>query len=1044
MATGTAVRAPVRERRPGGRKPLLRRERPLSLLHQSIGNGLTVIQAPAGCGKTALAMQFADELDFSVAWVALDSACASPEVFAERLARVLAGPAFPAPVTAARLSDLFSYVGNALQERVDASEQPLLIVLDNVQELGAEADASAMLEWLVVALPEDAELLLCSREPFQAPTVNRRLVAGEAVLVGKEALAFTLDEIRALVELREATASPEQVLEASAGWAMGVLALLGGSARAASGLGDAWRNYLTQELWGPLPADLRELLQPLGLCETVSSDLAIELLGADGWGRARRWLGENDFLVESLDEAGVRLNPLLREFLRREFSTTEPAKFRAAATTAIKHASEAGALADAIELVRAFDDAEAAAAIIDQHGAMLLQEGKFRLLERAFAGVPRAMLMARPKLRALRVRLLAHLGQHEEAEKEADALTADLGTPHGARVIALVGKARAYRMQLRIPEMRATLDEAHRLGIDDPAIRAEVAYAEADIELSGMSNYPRAEELLREAIMCASSQRMQSLELLARSTLGQLMAMRGDGPAAVLTLEKAAEGWAAHRGTANLGWVLNNLGMAYLSVGGFEEAIPVLERSITEGRVCRNERNEAYATASLAEAKAALGHYEDARKDWERAIAICSEAVNDATLAGLSIAGLAGTLLGLGELERADYFVRQALLIAEDSGSPYELGTVYTQQASIASANGRHTDAIAAARDAIALFKKAGASEVLLAANYRLALCLFKADRRREAEPVLRKVAALITEPWRAAHLRPLVTEHPMFAQWAASQGILPPAFKELVGRGTFRPEDEAEAVSTLPAVEVESLGTLSVRVAGHEVDTQAWESRTALELFFVFLAHRGGIRKEEAVELLYPELPREKCNSTFHSNVYRVRRALYPESIVKTNGAYRLNPDGRWDWDVERFESQLAEAQKLPAGSSERAELCKAALELYRGPFAGPFLSEWAEGLRRETEERSQHALALLAGHHASKGNFEAAADCLERLLRVDQYNEDAAFELAACRARAGQRVVALETIDTFKRRHIEELGEPLPARFERLRQTIAAGLAV
>ena len=101
MATGTAVRAPVRERRPGSRKPLLRRGRPLSLLHQSIGNGLTVIQAPAGCGKTALAMQFADELDFSVAWVALDSACASPEVFAERLARVLAGPAFPAPVTAA-------------------------------------------------------------------------------------------------------------------------------------------------------------------------------------------------------------------------------------------------------------------------------------------------------------------------------------------------------------------------------------------------------------------------------------------------------------------------------------------------------------------------------------------------------------------------------------------------------------------------------------------------------------------------------------------------------------------------------------------------------------------------------------------------------------------------------------------------------------------------------------------------------------------------------------------------------------------------------
>ncbi|MCC6388150.1 MAG: tetratricopeptide repeat protein [Dehalococcoidia bacterium] len=1020
----------------------MRRERPLAQLHAAIGNGLTVIQAPAGSGKTALAMQFADELDFSLAWLALDAGCASPEVFAERLARVLAGPAFPPPVTAARLSDLFSYLGNALQERIEASEQPLLVVLDNVQEMGPEGDATAMLEWLVRAMPEDAELLLCSRDPFQAPTVNRRLVSGEAAHLGKEALAFTLDEVRGLIELRGSQADADTVLEASSGWAMGVLALLAGSARAASGLGDAWRSYLTQELWGPLAPDLRALLMPLGLRETVSRELAVELLGAEGWTRARRWLNDNDFLVEALDENGVRLNPLLREFLRREFATGDPAGFHARAAVAIRHAEEAGALADAVELVHAFEDGDGAARIIETHGAQLLQEGRFRLLERAFTGVPRAMVVARPRLRALRVRLLAHLGQHDEAVKEADEVIADLGTPHGARVIALVGKARSFRMQLRIPEMRATLDEAHRIGIDDPAIRAEVAYAEADIELSGMSNYPRAEELLREAIMCASSQRMESLELLARSTLGQLMAMRGDGPAAVLTLQKAADGWAAHRGTANLGWVLNNLGMAYLSVGEYEQAIPVLERAITEGQRCRNERNEAYATASLAEAEASLGRFEDARTHWERSIAICSEAVNDATLAGLSIAGLAGTLLGLGELERADYFVRQALLVAEDMGSPYELATVYAQQAAIASANGKHGEAITAARDAIALFKKAGASEVLLAANYRLALCFFRADRRRDAEPALKKVAALITEPWRAAHLRPLVTEHPMFAQWAASQGVLPPAFKDLVGRVTFRAGDDAEATAPgLPAVEVESLGTLRVRVDGHEVDTQAWESRTALELFFVFLAHKGGMRKEEAVELLYPELPRDKCNSTFHSNVYRVRRALYPESIVKTNGAYRLNPDGRWDWDVEQFEGQLAKAMDLPAGSNERAELFKAALELYRGPFAGPFLSEWSESLRRDTEERSHHALALLAGHHAAKANYEAAAECLERLLRMDRLNEDAAFELAACRARAGQRTIALETIDAFARLHQQELGEPAPARFERLRQTIAAG---
>ena len=45
--------------------------------------------------------------------------------------------------------------------------------------------------------------------------------------------------------------------------------------------------------------------------------------------------------------------------------------------------------------------------------------------------------------------------------------------------------------------------------------------------------------------------------------------------------------------------------------------------------------------------------------------------------------------------------MNEALIVAEDMGSPYELATVYVQLAAIASANGKHGDAITAARDAI-------------------------------------------------------------------------------------------------------------------------------------------------------------------------------------------------------------------------------------------------------------------------------------------------------------------------------------------------------
>ena len=67
-------------------------------------------------------------------------------------------------------------------------------------------------------------------------------------------------------------------------------------------------------------------------------------------------------------------------------------------------------------------------------------------------------------------------------------------------------------------------------------------------------------------------------------------------------------------------------------------------------------------------------------------------------------------------------------------------------------------------------------------------------------------------------------------------------------------------------------------------------------------VAKPDGLRKEEAVEQLYPDLEPEKCNSAFHSNLYRVRKALYQESVVKRDGAYVLNPEGEFEWDVAEF----------------------------------------------------------------------------------------------------------------------------------------------
>jgi len=215
----------------------------------------------------------------------------------------------------------------------------------------------------------------------------------------------------------------------------------------------------------------------------------------------------------------------------------------------------------------------------------------------------------------------------------------------------------------------------------------------------------------------------------------------------VTHLVSAARGWRELGGTSNLGWVLNNLGMAHLLVGDFTSAVTVLEEAVREGRTCENQRNTAYAIASLGDAELALGRYEDARTRYEEAIKICSEDVPDDSLASLSIAGLSAAFLGQGDLQQADYFVERAALIAETFANPFDLASVRLQEAMVASASKKHPQALQLAREAVDIFESIDAKSNVGIARYRLALCMFRAGQREEAQQVLDVLSACCSLP---------------------------------------------------------------------------------------------------------------------------------------------------------------------------------------------------------------------------------------------------------------------------------------------------------
>ncbi|MCC7364206.1 MAG: tetratricopeptide repeat protein [Dehalococcoidia bacterium] len=1039
---------------PRQRKSMLARPRLTWRLHGAIGSGLSVLHAPVGAGKTALLTEFVQDLEYNVRWLTLDASASVPEVFAQQLAAALNGEASaPSPASAEKPDDLRAYLGAALRLANECSGLPLLVVVDNVHEVAGSEASTDLLGYLIENLPAGGEVILSGRAMPPLTEVERRIATGECLLLENADLAFTEAEIALLLQ-EGSELRPSDILAATRGWPSGVMALLAGGIPAPGAprtrTSAAWEQYLSAEVWAFVPEETRAAMMRVAIAPATSPALGRELIGRPAWVELTNWLANHDFLYESLPGEGIRLNPILRDFVRLEFERTDPAGFEACVRAVVDFLEGEDALADAIEVAKDGAHVDALVGLLQRHARSLILKGSFVLVERGFTALPANVLQANPVLDALHARGLAHTGKLGEALDVVDDVLAQDTAPVEARIHALLARYRALRLLGRPDQLASVFEEARKLGpVLDPSLIAELRYHEAHLVLALDSNFDQAEALLQEALRHCRPGRSSPLDLLTRSTLGQLLAMRGQAPAAVAELTAAARGWRDVGGSSNLGWVLNNLGMAHVSVGDFQSAASALEAAREEGQSCENTRNLAYATASLGDAELALGHYEKAKNCFEEAIRMCSEEVPDESLASLSIAGLAGALLGQGDVREADYFIQRALHIAETLGNPYEFGTCLVQHAAIASAAQDHSTAISAARRAIGLFKSINGDASLRVAYYRLAICQFRANRRGEAQTTLQELVPHITEPWQLAAFLPAVREQPMFAQWVASRGFLGPNFRSVLDNHDFHaPDDEdedaAEGTSRLPRVVAKSLGHLRVTVSGRDVSDEAWASARAKELFFLFLANPDGLRKEEAVERLYPDIEAAKCNSVFHSNLYRIRRALYQDSVVKRDGAYMLNPDGEFDWDVDRFEDLYERATRMPAGSDERANLYRKALELYRGPFAEAFYSEWAETVRQRTEETACTAMSTLAGFYAGRDDFEAAAGVLQRLLERNRLNEEAAYQLATYRVRAGNPAGALSFLDDFGRTYRAELGEGLPPRFRELRHQIASGVAV
>ncbi|MFE9614146.1 LuxR C-terminal-related transcriptional regulator [Streptomyces sp. NPDC006012] len=327
---------PTRFTAPGRPPTFLHRERLARYLDQGLGTPLTLVDGPAGAGKTLLVADWAARLDRPVAWLTAEPADRAPGLFWAYLLQALrtaglrpspgiGSPAHPHSVDRGLLTRLAADLG----DRTD----PAIVVVDEFERVPS-ADIAEQLEFVLHHAAAGLRLILVTRsEPLLS--LHRHRAAGTVTEIRAAELALTPGEAAALLAahgLRLSEEGGHALVRRTRGWAAG-LRLCALAARQSP---DPERflkefeaghsvvaDYLLTEVLRRQPARTQDLLR-VSVVERFRPGLADALTGRRDAERILARLRRENAFVESLAGTWYRLHPLFAEILLAHLRARHP------------------------------------------------------------------------------------------------------------------------------------------------------------------------------------------------------------------------------------------------------------------------------------------------------------------------------------------------------------------------------------------------------------------------------------------------------------------------------------------------------------------------------------------------------------------------------------------------------------------------------------------------------------------------------------------------------------------------------------------------
>ncbi len=1043
---------------PRRRADVIRRARLNSLLDAAVGSKGTVIAAPAGYGKTTLVVDWLEASDFATVWLSLDEWDADLGAFTRSISAAIARR-FDMDV---QIGDERFWqprtVGTVLVNTIAAQDDYVVLVLDDVHLLQGCAEVIETLAFLLERAPDNLHVVMTSRMRPPVPSLPRLIARREVATIGASDLAFTPREIRDLLATLGRSISEEDadalfertegwaaalLLGAAAGSANGVRALIDGE-RDVGGAGSvvgpnaalSIADYVHGEALEQVPEQLRRFLRTISLLPVWTPALCDDVTGRRDSERLLHEAASSVLFItqHSEDPPMYRCHQLLRALLMQRFRAEDPLAYDDAGRAASEALTRYGLLNEAVELLFDLGEWSQSAALLEQIAPRLIQQGQARALAEWIDRLPHHAREGTSHLQIWRARASYKLQEYDEALRLIeDALSGLRDHPdREALVSALFVRGETQRRKGYYDEALSTFGEARTIiqSAEDEDLQLEgdalrnigvTHMITGDLD-SAIGELGEARRLLEQV---GDLQGIGN----ACASLAECYGRRTEPLPALGALQRAQSAFERAGNTYDLGLTLNNTGMVYFEIGEYEHALQVYERGLRLMRGAGNAMFEASILAGIAETYRAMSRFaeSDATYDEVRPIAA---GLDMARLAVDIAEGAALTKLYLGEGEQAESLLRSVQPKSADAAPRLAAHALVRAQVCLEKAD--PGAALKALAIALPHFEQANRRGEVAVASFLRARAFFDARQPRKAMSELERVASMCDKLGYHRFLRPYAARANALIEYAVARHVAEPLLKDLQPDrarsaqldGVASSGDHSPA-AMLPPVRAFAFGRGGVLVGERQVSDLEWRSEKSKEMFFLLLSKRESVRKEEIFAALWPDLPESKCNSNFHSSLYRLRRAIFHECVVRSaDGGYELNPKGTFTSDVDAFDHAMSRADAA-RDEPARVTALEEAVALYNGAFLSSTYSDWTEPLRRSLEDRYIEALSELAAYRLRAGAFEEALVLFKSLETVDPYSEAAIYGVMRCHLGLNDGPAAARQYRRFRQLLKDELDE-------------------